>query len=199
MKKIFLSTSLLLLGVFAFSQKKITLYDLVKKLIQDSTGYESVGDWAVGAPATFPIKWQSDRLEMSDDMKINFFRKGTADISVNGVIYSNENKPVKWNVMLRGPRAGFTSFNISSPFIKTMKPKQQLDSLFGKNSYRYKLLKSCDANAATGFYYYELKIPKKVNAWLRLSWQCKDGGCMLGIDCYDEGSKEFADLTCAGR
>jgi len=32
---------------------KTELYDLIKKLLCDSTGYENVGDWAVGQPGNF--------------------------------------------------------------------------------------------------------------------------------------------------
>ena len=36
---------------------KTELYDLVKKMLFDSTGYSNVGNWAVGAPKTYPVKW----------------------------------------------------------------------------------------------------------------------------------------------
>jgi hypothetical protein len=51
---------------------KNELYDLIKKLINDSTGYENVGDWAVGQPKKFPVKWNEDRIIMSEDTSINF-------------------------------------------------------------------------------------------------------------------------------
>lgn len=63
---------------------KVELYDLVKKLSYDSTGYENVGDWAVGLPKKFPIKWKTDRIEMSDDTSINFYRMGTVDLTIKG-------------------------------------------------------------------------------------------------------------------
>lgn len=40
---------------------KTELYDLIKKLLYDSTGYENVGDWAVGQPKKLPVKWMTDR------------------------------------------------------------------------------------------------------------------------------------------
>jgi hypothetical protein len=110
---------ILLFAVFgsltSFCQKKVELFDLVKKLVQDSSEFSDVGDWAVGSPSTYRVKWQSDRIIMSDDIKINFFRKGSADISVKGITPANPSKPMKWNVMLMGPRSGFTSFIITSP------------------------------------------------------------------------------------
>ncbi len=190
--KIILSFFSLLLSAATFSQlKKVELYNLVKKLVQDSSGYSTVGDWAVSKPAAFPIKWQADRIEMSDDMKINFFRKGTANITVNGSI------PIKWNVMLKGPRSGFSSFSISSENNKTMKAKTTIDSLFGKKPYSYTLLKDCAAGLSQGFYYYQLKMPKKTMTWIKISWVCSAGNCSLTLDCYDDWSKQYADLSCA--
>ena len=47
--------------VFAFAQSaKIELYDLIKKLLSDSTGYENVGDWAVGELKKFQLNGKTD-------------------------------------------------------------------------------------------------------------------------------------------
>ena len=56
------------------------LYELIKKLLSDSTDYENVGDWGVGQSKKFSIKWQTDQIEISDATSINFYRFGTADI-----------------------------------------------------------------------------------------------------------------------
>lgn len=194
MKNIVISFILLITTFSAFSQaKKTELYDLVKNFVADSTLYASPGDWAVGLPATYPVQWKTDRIEMSDDIKINFFRKGTVYITVNG------SKPAKGNIMLRGPRSGFNSFNISLPAYKIGNVKPTIDNLFGKKLYTYKLLQSCNTNSATGFSYYQLLIPKKVISFLKLAWSCKDESCVLNLDCYDDWSKQYAELTCPGN
>jgi hypothetical protein len=186
-----------LFSTSAFCQpKKVELFDLVKKLVQDSTGYETTGDWAVGHPSAYPVQWQADRIEMSDDEKINFFRKGTANITVNGATYLNMNKPVKWDVMLKGPRMGFSSFSIQSASHKSIAVKMTIDSIFGKKPYNFRLLKACSGEAS-GFYYYEVKMPKKVMAWIKISWACSAGNCRLSLDGYDDWSKQYADLDCA--
>ena len=64
----------------------------------------------VGQPKKFPVKWKADRIEMSNDTSINFFRMGTADITIKGRSFSQAGQPVKWNVMLKGPRMGYGSF-----------------------------------------------------------------------------------------
>lgn len=176
--------------------QKVELYDLIKKLIPDSTGYENVGDWSVGHPKKFPVKWKADKIEMSNDTAINFFRAGTVDITINGKSFMQQGQPVKWNIMLKGPRMGYGSYSIvSSPPSSEMHPKQTLDSLFGKKAFTAKLLKSCDGKLA-GYHYYEVKIPKKDLCYIRLSWITLSGNTALRIDGYDNFSKYAVKLNC---
>lgn len=177
---------------------KTELYDLVKKLLTDSTGYENVGDWGVGQPKKFPVKWKADRIEMSNDTSINFFRMGTADITIKGRSFMQAVQPVKWNVMLKGPRMGYGSFSIiSSPLSSEIPPKYNIDSIFGKKSFTAKLLKSCDTKSLGGYYYYELKIPKKDIAFFKLSWITVNGNTAIRIDCFDNFSRYAVKLDCS--
>jgi len=175
---------------------KTELYDLIKKLLSDSTGYENVGEWAVGEPKKFPVKWNEDRLIMSDDTSINFYRMGTADITIKSRSFMKTGQPVKWNIMLKGPRMGYTSFSIISSPNEEMQPKYIIDSLFGKKPFTAKLLKSCDAKTLAGYYYYELKLPKKDLAFIKLSWISVNGNTAIRIDCYDNWSKYAVKLDC---
>lgn len=175
---------------------KTELYDLIKKMLYDSTGYENVGDWGVGQPKKFPVKWKADRIEMSDDTSINFYRLGTAEITIKGRSIMQTAAPVKWNIMLKGPRMGYTSFSIISSASKEFVPRYNLDSLFGKKSFSAKLLKSCDAKTLSGYFYYELKIPKKDPAFIKLSWLSVNGNTAIRIDCYDSWSKYAVKLDC---
>ncbi|MGC4104310.1 hypothetical protein [Ferruginibacter sp.] len=185
------------IAVNAQTSPKTELYDLIKKLLSDSTGYENVGDWAVGTPKKFPIKWKADKLEMSDDTSINFFRMGAVDITLKGKSYMQGAEPIKWNIMLKGPRMGYTSFSIvSQPLSNEMQPKYTLDSVFGKKPFTAKLLKSCDNKTIAGYYYYELKLPKKDIAYLKLSWVSVNGSTAIRLDCYDSYSKYAAKLDC---
>ena len=88
MKQLLPAFLFLCCGLTATAQKT-ELYDLLKKIIPDSTGYENVGDWAVGKPKLFPIRWKEDRLIMSEDTSINFYRLGTADMSIMAVSYTH--------------------------------------------------------------------------------------------------------------
>ena len=197
MKKLILFILLACTPGGAFSQSaKTELYDLIKKLLNDSTGYESIGDWAVGQPKKFPVKWKADKIEMSEDTSINFYRLGTADITIKGRSFEQLGQPVKWNIMLKGPRMGYSSFSIISSPSSTMQPKYNIDSLFGKSPFKVKMIKNCDTKPFSGFYYYELKLPKKDIAFIKISWICIGGNTSIRIDCFDNWSKYAAKIDC---
>ena len=101
----------------------------------DSTGYKNVGDWAVGTPKKYPVKWKADRIEMSDDTSINFFRTGAADVTIKGKSFWQAGVPVKWNIMLKGARMGYSSLSIFSSASQDLRPRHTLDSLFGKKNF----------------------------------------------------------------
>ena len=195
MRKLFHSVLFFCLSINLYPQSKtISLYDFMYKLAPDS-GKHATGDWSVGKPAFVSIKWKNNRIEMSEDMKINFFREGAITLSVNGVVYQNmQNKPIGWYLMLRGPRSGFTNYLIMGMGNNSFKP-MLIDSLLGKKRYTYQLLKTC--SGTQGFYYYQLKFPKKDPLWMKLSWMYGNSGVTLRIEVYDDGSKSFADLNCA--
>ena len=197
MKKLLLYFVFACISITAFSQTASTeLYDFIKKLLSDSSVYENVGDWSVGQPKNFPIKWKADKIEMSDDTSINFFRLGSADIIIKGHRFMQGADPVKWNIMLKGPRMGYTSLSIISSPSKELQPQLTIDSLFGKKIFSAKLLKSCDAKKLSGYYYYELKLPKKDTAFIKLSWLSLNGNTAIRIDCYDNWSKYAVKLDC---
>jgi hypothetical protein len=182
----------------AAQSPKTELYDLIKKFLADSTGYENVGEWAVGEPKKFPVQWKEDRLIMSEDTSVNFFRSGNANISINGKTFMQAGLPVKWSIMLKGPRAGYTNFSIiSSPPCKSIHPKYTPDSLFGKRPFTAKLIRSCDTKSISGYYYYELKLPKKDIAYLKISWITVNDNSAIRLDCYDAFSRYAVKLECA--
>jgi len=175
---------------------KTELYDLVKSLVFDSTGYENVGDWAVGNPKKFPVAWKADRIEMNPDTSINFYRMGTANIIIRGHSFISKGQPAKWNIMLKGPRMGYASFSIISSPCNDIQPKWTIDSIFGNRPFKATLLKSCDNKLLTGYYYYEVKLPKKDVTYLKLSWLSMNSNTAIRIDCYDNWSKYAVKLDC---
>lgn len=196
MKKLFLLVFLAAIGHAAAAQTKTELYDLIKKFLYDSTGYENVGDWAVGNPKKFPVKWEADRIEMSDDTSINFFRRGSADITIKGKTFMTGTEPTKWRIMLKGPRMGYSSFSIISANSAGLKTHYSIDSLFGNKNFKAKLLKSCDQKTLNGYYYYEVKLPKKDIAYIKFSWLSVKGSTAIRIDVYDSWSKYAVKLDC---
>lgn len=197
MKKVSLFVIISSIAFTGFVQPaKTELYDLVKKLLYDSTGYPSVGEWAVGEPKKFPIKFKEDYVVMSDDTAINFYRTGTVDLMINGRSFKQNSQPVKWTIMLKGPRMGYTSFSIISSPSNELQPKYNIDSLFGKKNFKATLLKSCESKTFAGYYYYELKLPKKDMAFLKVSWVSLNGNTAIRIDGFDDNSKHAAKLDC---
>ncbi len=197
MKKLLLYLLLCCSSTFVTAQStKTELYNLLKKFFLDSTGYENVGDWAVGVPKKFPVKWKEDRVIMSDDTSINFYRTGTADLTIKGKSFMQAAQPVKWNIMLKGPRMGYTSFSIISSPSSELQPKFTIDSVLDKKFFKSKLLKSCDEKTFSGYYYYELKLPKKDIVFIKLSWISLNGNTAIRIDCYDNWSKYAVKLDC---
>lgn len=176
--------------------KSVELYDLIKKLWVDSTGYSEVGDWAVGNPKKFPVKWKEDRIIMSEDTSINFYRMGSADVSIAGKTFTHEDKPVIWNVMLKGPRMGYTSISMISSPSKDFSALTTLESLFEGKPFKAELLKSCTNKKTTGFYYYKLKLPKKDFIYLKLSWITLNGVTALRFDGYLDWTNYAAKLDC---
>jgi hypothetical protein len=199
MKQLFLSAFFICCTTIMYAQQpKPTLYDLVKSLVTDANGYENVGDWAVDNPKKFAVKWKENKITMSDDTSINFFRIGIADLTINGRSFMQAGQPVKWNVMLKGPRSGYTSFSIVSSLLSPeLQPKFTIDSIFGKNDFKAKLLKKCDGKTLAGYYYYEVKIPKKDPVFMKLSWVWVNGNTGIRIDCFGSLSKYAAKLDCA--
>jgi hypothetical protein len=197
MKYILLALINCFLFLFANAQvAKVDLYHFIKKMITDSTGYENVGDWAVGKPKKFAVKWKEDRIVMSEDTSINFYRMGIADITVKGKNFTQNGLPVKWNVMLKGPRMGYTSFSIvSTPPSAEMKPGFNIDSIFGNNPFKATLLKSCE-KAIGGYYYYQVKLQKKDVAYIKFSWLNLNGNIAMCIDSYDAWSSYAVKLDC---
>ena len=176
---------------------KTELYDLVKKMLYDSTGYSNVGNWAVGSPKTFPVKWQEDKITMSEDTAINFYRRGYANISISGKTFMQApNVPVTWNLMLKGPRMGYSSFSLISSPSKELGIKYTIDSFFAGKPFVAKLLKSCDHKDLNGYYYYEVKLPKKDAFFIKFSWLSINGNTAVRIDGYDDWSKYAVKLDC---
>lgn len=174
---------------------KTELYALIKSLLYDSTGYSNVGDWAVGNPKKFAVKWNVDRIEMSNDTSINFFRNGKVFITRQGKPWPIENNG-QWNIMLKGPRMGYASFSMISPASVNWKPDLVIDSFFAGKNFKARLLKSCTSNPVTGFHYYEVKLPKKDLAYIKISWITANGKTAYRIDEYDDWSRRSAKLDC---
>ena len=197
MKKVFLLIIFISIHQLLSAQShKVELYDLVRQFLYDSSGFENVGDWGVSHPKKYEVNWKADNLEMSPDTSINFYRLGTVDAKINGRTIMQKGKPVQWQLMLKGPRSGYMSFSMISTPSTEFKPQYNLDSLFGNKPYAAKLLRSCDEKTLSGYYYYEVKIPKKDVTFIKISWISVNGNTAMRLDCYDNYSRYAVKLDC---
>lgn len=170
-----------------------TVYELIQKLMYDSTGWTNVGNWGVGKPATYPVKWQADRIEMSDDTSINFFRKGTAGLTAPKGLAALSGP---WSVMLKGARSGYTSFTLLSEPVDNLPSEITLEMLFEGKPFSSRLLKRCSDEKAR-FHYYEVKIAGKDPLFLKLSVLDVQGKRRVRLDGYDDWSRYAVKLDCS--
>ena len=172
------------------------LYDLFKMFLTDSTGSENLGDWAVKLPNKYPVAWKQSEIVLSPDTSINFYRVGTADLTINKKNLLQAGQPVKWYVMLKGPQAGYSSFTIFNLPANQLLTPYTIESLFHENTFKARLLKSCDKKELSGYYYYEMKLPGKDVAYVKLSWLTLNNNATIRIDCYNTLSQYSAKLDC---
>jgi len=172
------------------------LYDVISKLLTDSTGYENLGDWGVGKPKRYPVQWKADKIEMSNDTSINFYRMGTLSPAIRGKSFAANGKPLQWNIMLKGPRSGYGSFSMISAPDTQLSPKWTIDSLFGNKRYTATLLQKCDDKTLAGYYYYKVKLPRKDVAYIKTSWISLNGKTAIRIDSFDDYSRYAVKLDC---
>lgn len=197
MKAGLIATAFCLILLSARAQKGSTeLYELLKGFMYDSTGYENVGEWAVDNPSKFPVSWESDGIIMSQDTSINFYRKGTSRVRINGKSISGDGKPEPWKIMLKGARMGYSSFSILSPATAQLSPGPTLEQILGNRTFTSRLIKKCDLKDLTGYYYYEVKFPHKDPEFIKLSWITLNGKTAIRIDGYDSYSRYAAKLDC---
>ncbi len=175
---------------------KTDLYDFIKAFLYDSTGYENVGDWATGKPKKYPVKWETQHVEMSADTSINFFRLGTADLSFRKLSLQKNGQPIKWNIILTGSRMGYSKLSIIGTPADNITVPLHIDSLFSGKRYQARLIKACTSHPTVGYNYYELKLPRKDPAYIVITWAKASMGTAIRIDCYDGWSRQQFKEVC---
>jgi len=76
MRKLLLSFMLFGTSLALWAQTIPT--ELQKLIISFTPAEGSVGSCAVGNPSAYDVKWAADKIEMSADTAINFYRNGMA-------------------------------------------------------------------------------------------------------------------------
>lgn len=174
--------------------KHIELFDLIKIFLPDKSMDYNAYDWFTGTDDTVPINWKTKDLEWRNNTA---FRFGEAIVTINNEYFEclgTKKEPCTWSIALQGSRAGYTSFSINSvthPDIGIY----VIDGLLHKGDFVSTLLKSCDKDPLSGFYFYKIEISGKKDFWLKYEWSCgANGNCSIIIDCYTE--QREIDLNC---
>lgn len=194
MRSIFIVLILASASVSLGQTRGTELSTLVTKLITDSTGFENVGDWAVGNATKYPVMWKTD-VVMSDDPSINFYRSGLSSVVYKGKTLLNAmNRPLPWEVMLKGPRMGYSSYTIISGASAELNDFN-IESLFPDQNVQSKLLKTCNTSSG-GFDFYEVKIPGKDLHYMKISRAEQNGATAIRLDGFDAFAMKDAKLDC---
>ncbi|MGZ5248280.1 MAG: hypothetical protein ACXWCR_14325, partial [Flavitalea sp.] len=99
-----------------------------------------------------------------------------------------------WEVILKGPRMGYSSYTSISGASKELNGFN-IESLFPDQNVQSKLLKSCNSSNG-GFDFYEVKIPGKDIHYLKISRADQNGATAIKIDGYDAFAMKDAQLDC---
>ena len=173
MKRSFAITVGLLTTFLIFAQypKKIELYDVVKMFAPDSVkgdNYPSAYDWKIGSDKKSPLKWNTEGLEIVNDKTV---KQAEVIVSINdSTIKTGLDKEMPWYLVLSGARMGFMQYEIRSPIHPDIKAKTTIEELFPNKKYTATLIKSCEKNRQSGFYFYEVIIPGKKKMQMKVSW-----------------------------
>lgn len=173
---------------------RIDFVELVRSLmipVVNSAGISAtVGTWAVSESAYSPIKWLHDGIRPASTPKSYVYdlrgeslgpyvREGEVVITVDGepthYQYLKGKEPVKWRILMTGPRAGVTAVGIFNPI-----QSQELGS-FAATSKILKEDPACrQGGASEGSTVYAIGLEGYRPAWFAAEWSCGSGGCSRG-------------------
>ncbi|HQX44632.1 MAG TPA: hypothetical protein PK209_08760 [Saprospiraceae bacterium] len=154
---------LFLLGSVSLMSKaqttSIDLYDLLKKMVPDSSSTTLSCDWKKGNSPAGLIKWESISPKKN---QVEYFKNGTLKL------LSHDQKPEDASIFLSGTAlSGYSEIQISmTPPTEDGIESYKMEKLLGKKPAAIKLIK--DDGGGFPMYYYEVKFPGKKPVWFIL-------------------------------
>jgi hypothetical protein len=110
----------------------------------------------------------------------DFYRKGESVVSINGKVlecFENTSQPCKWDIVLRGVRNGYSSFEISSVTSQEIEV-MTIDQLFKNHKFEAKIITYDDLSKT-----YQVTFPHKKPIEMKIQYSCGSEGCLLTIIC----------------
>lgn len=159
-----------------YETSPIELYDLINLFTPEYSEYGILSEWNTEANNK-DIIWLTKGIEMYG---LGFYRNGEVAVTINKqelICLSYRSYPCKWDIILTGPRPGYTSFSISGVNHRDLDP-MTLDEMFKGREFTKQLIKKEDYTET-----YKVIFPKKNPLRMEISWSCGSAGCSLSIDC----------------
>ncbi len=159
-----------------FQSKPIELFDLISLFAPDQKFDYNLYDWKSEANNK-SINWLTSGVKMGEH---DFYRKGESVVSINGKVlecFENTSQPCKWDIVLRGVRNGYTSFEISSVSSQSL-DKMTIDQLFEDHKFEAKITTYDDLSKT-----YQVTFPLKKPIEMKIQYTCGSEGCLLTITC----------------
>lgn len=176
--------------------RQIELFDLIKEFAPNSTMSHNAYDWFTGAEKNDEIDWKTNGIDWDDEGSA--YRRAEAVVSIKGKTLEclgETKRPCRWRIKLKGSRAGYVSYSISSVTHQDLWVNG-IENLVNTDKINYEVIEKCDNSASFGYKLYGIEIPGKKPLWLKYSWSCGSKGCSVILDCYT--SERTIDSDCYG-
>lgn len=154
----------------------IELYDLIYLFTPDQKLDYNLYDWKTEANNQ-SINWLTSGVNMGEH---EFYREGEAIVSINGKVLEcleNTSQPCKWDIVLRGVRNGYLSFDISSVTSQELE-QLTINQLFKNRKFEAKIITYDDFSKT-----YRVTFPNKKPVEMKIQYSCGSAGCSLTISC----------------
>lgn len=159
-----------------YETSPIELYDLINLFTPEYSEDGILSEWNTEANNK-DIIWLTEGIEMYG---LDFYRNGEVVVTINKqelICLSHRSYPCKWDIILTGPRPGYTSFSISGVNHRDL-DTMTLDEMFKGRKFSKQLIKIDDFTET-----YKVIFPKKNPLSMEITWSCGSAGCSLSIEC----------------
>lgn len=159
-----------------FTKNAVELYNLIDLFSPDQKLDYNLYDWKTQANNK-SIHWLTSGVKMGEH---DFYREGEAIVTINSKVLEcleNTSQSCKWDIVLRGVRNGYTSFEISSVTSQELE-EITIDQLLKNHKFEAKIVTYDDFSKT-----YLVTFPHKKPVEMRIQFSCGSAGCSLKLTC----------------